>query len=297
MSKTRDALRRAQREEAAHKEGGTTHEVAPRSKASERKKDAEDETRPLKAVPEIVEATPGPTVAHEKLTSRVSVGDLTAQPGSILEEQFRKLKGTITTLNLARGLRSVLVMSCLAGEGKTMVSLNLATIIAKGMDHSALLIDADLRKTNLTSMLGLKNAFGLSDLLEERVTLEEVLVDTEIEGLTVLPAGVNRANPAELIDSNRMRRLLQQLKEKDECPYIILDSTPIISTSESSSLSQMVDGVVVVIMADKTRRDVVRRELRTINPGKLLGVILNCAEFETSDYYRNYYQQYATDQD
>jgi protein-tyrosine kinase len=75
-------------------------------------------------------------------------------------------------------------------------------------------------------------------------------------------------------------------------PYIIIDSTPIIATSEANALSQMTDGVIMVIMADKTRRDVVNRELKTLTSEKILGAVLNCAEFEASDYYRGYYKGY-----
>ena len=74
--------------------------------------------------------------------------------------------------------------------------------------------------------------------------------------------------------------------------YIIIDSKPIVSTPEASPLSQMTDGVIVVIMAAKTRRDVVNRKLRTIKSEKILGVVLNCAEFETSGYYHKYYKDY-----
>ena len=75
--------------------------------------------------------------------------------------------------------------------------------------------------------------------------------------------------------------------------YIIIDSTPIAPSSEANPLSQMTDGVIVVIMADKTRRDVVKRELRAISSEKILGVVLNCAEFESSDYYHEYYRHYG----
>jgi len=177
-------------------------------------------------------------------------------------------------------------------EGKTSVALNLSAAIARGLDDSAILIDADLRRRNLTCLLGLGNISGLSHVLEERVTIQETLVDTKIEGLTILPAGTNPSNPAELITLTRMKALIRQLEASHKGSYIIIDSPPIISTSEPSALSQITDGVIVVIMADKTRRDVVKRELKTIKSEKILGVVLNCAESETSGYYRRYYKGY-----
>lgn len=238
-----------------------------------------------------------PEVHHERIDGRVSVDNFIGKLDSILAEQFRKLKGLIITHSTANSPRSILVTSCLPEEGKTTVALNLSATIATGLDHSAILIDADLRLKRLTSLLGLKNTLGLSDVLEERVSIDEIMIDTELEGLTVLPAGSNSSNPAELIGSTRMKSLIQQLEARYEDSYIIIDSTPLVSTSEPNALSQMTDGVIVVIMADKTRRDMVKRELKTISPEKIVGVVLNCAEFETSAYYHKYYQSYGKNKD
>jgi capsular exopolysaccharide synthesis family protein len=160
-----------------------------------------------------------------------------------------------------------------------------------------ILIDADLRRLNLTSLLGLQNVPGLLDILEERVSIEETLVPTEVEGLTIIPGGVNPANPAEMVGSTRMGTLIRRLREEYRNSYIMIDSTPIVSTSESHVLSQMVDGVILVILADETRRDMVKRELNLINQQKILGVVLNCAEFETSDYYHRYHNYYGKEED
>ena len=160
------------------------------------------------------------------------------------------------------------------------------------LSHGDLLWIAEGPQRNLSYLLGLGNASGLSDVLQERATIEETLVDTQIEGLTILPAGTNPSNPAELIRSTRMKGLIQQLEASHKGSHIIIDSTPIIATSEANALSQMTGGVIVVIMADKTRRDVVNRELKTLTSEKILGVVLNCAEFETSDYYHGYYKGY-----
>ncbi|MBW2058456.1 MAG: polysaccharide biosynthesis tyrosine autokinase [Deltaproteobacteria bacterium] len=274
MSKTYDALLKAQREQIQRKEKATSsaQKVSPAFPP---------ERAPVRTLTE-----------RERLTSCVVVGSFTAKPDSLMAEQFRKMRSMITTHNLANSLRSLVVTSCMPGEGKTTVTLNLSSIMAQGLDGSVILIDADLRRLKLTSLLGLAKAPGLFDLLEERVSLEEVMVPTEIEGLTLIPAGIRPSNAGELVGSRRMNGLIQELKGRYRDSYIIIDSTPIISTSEVSALSQMVDGIIVVIMADKTRRDLVKRELRTINREKILGVVLNCAEFETSDYYGGYYKQY-----
>lgn len=266
MSKTYEALLRTEREKAAGKG--------------------------------LAKPVPGPEIGRypdvhpERFIGRVPVHNLIAKPDSVLAEQLRKLQGIVVANSITRSLRLLLVTSCMPGEGKTFVALNLSAIIAKGLDDSAILIDADLRKRNLSSLLGLQNAPGLSTVLEERATVEETLLDTEIEGLAILGAGSSPSNPAELIASTRMKSLVQQLAATHNDSYIIIDSTPIALSSEANVLSQMVDGIILVIMSDKTRRDVVKREIKTIASEKILGVVLNCAEFETSDYYHGYYKGY-----
>ena len=263
MGKFYDALSRAEKEQAA------------------RKKPSEPGKRPI-----------GPYVHRERYVGRVHVDNLIARPDTVFAEQFRKIQGTVIYRNMSNPFRSILVTSCLPGEGKTKVALNLAGALARGLDDYAILIDADLRKKDLTFALGLEHAFGLSDVLVQRAPFEDALVPTEIEGLTILPAGADAPNPAELITSSRMKGLIQQLKTKYDDSFIIIDSTPIVATSEATALAQMTDGAIVVILSDKTRRDVVKRELSTINPEKILGVVLNRAEFETSDYYHSYYHGY-----
>jgi capsular exopolysaccharide synthesis family protein len=233
-----------------------------------------------------------PYVHRERYVGHVSVDNLIAKPDTIFAEQFRRIQGNVVYRNMSNPLRSILITSCLPGEGKTKVALNLAGTLARALDHYAILIDADLRKKDLTLALGLGHAFGLSDVLLERATLEDALVPTEIEGLTILPAGADAPNPAELITSSRMKGLIEKLRKKHKNSFIIIDSTPIVATSEGSALAQITDGAIVVILADKTRRDLVRRELSAINPEKILGVVLNRAEFETADYHQKYYKGY-----
>ncbi|MFX0203145.1 MAG: CpsD/CapB family tyrosine-protein kinase [Candidatus Hodarchaeota archaeon] len=291
MSKLYDAIMKAQREQAAQKEGTKPSEPEPEPQSPEQVVEADQKTPIWDAKSEITPKEEKAQVVYEKSGS-VTVGEFVAKPDSLMAEQFRKLRGTITTRNLIRPLRSVLVTSCMPGEGKTKVAVNLSVAIARGLDDSVMLVDADIRKRSLSTLLGLQDRLGLSDVLAGRAGIHEIVINTEIEGLRILPAGSNPPNPAELIVSTRMKTLLQRLKEGYNNSHILIDSTPIVSTSEVNVLSQMVDGIIVVIMADRTRRDLVKRELNTINPEKILGVVLNCAEFETSDYYHKYHKYY-----
>jgi capsular exopolysaccharide synthesis family protein len=294
MSKIYDALLKAQKEQAAQEKELRSHEPQPKPQPVEPRQEAHQTTPFFDAVPEIIpkKATKKPPIPRKRII-RVNVGKFVAKPDSIMAEQFRKLRSSVTTHNLTSSLRSVLVTSCLPGEGKTKVVINLSATIAKGLDDSVILIDADLRRKSLSSLLGLRNTLGLSDVLAGKTGIQETLVNTEIKGLAVLPAGLKPPNPAEVIAPTRMKNLVQELTERLKSSYIIIDSVPIVSASEANVLSHLVDGIILVIMADKTRRDVVKRELKSIDSEKILGVVLNCAEFDTSEYHYSYYKPYS----
>lgn len=221
--------------------------------------------------------------------AHVTLEESVAQPDSLMAEQFLKLRSTVAMLSKDKNIRSMLITSCLPGEGKTTVAINLAAAMAKGMDNSVILIDGDMRRKGLSSRSGLKDALGLSDVLTGKASLEESLVNSGIKGLSILPAGSFCSDPVEWISSSKMSNLLEQIKEEYEDAYIVVDSTPIVPTSEPNFLCRMVEGVLFVIRAEETRRDLVRRELRAIDPEKILGIVLNCADFETSSHYQNYY--------
>ena len=214
------------------------------------------------------------------------------QNKSISIEQYGKLGNVLNVHYLANDLRSVLVTSLAPGEGKTTVSLNLSVALVQGLAESAILVDADLRKKSLTSILGLGKRLGLSDLVSENVSIEEVMLQTETQGLTLVPAGSDLANAARAVSSSRMRRLLQELNRTHEKSYIVIDSPPFLPTSEVNALSQMVDGIILVVRAEKTRKDLLKRELTAIDKEKVLGIVLNAAKFEISHYYHKYYKDY-----
>jgi len=223
---------------------------------------------------------------------RISVEPLIAVKESPMAEQFRKLRSVMNVHYLANFLRSILVTSLIPGEGKTTVSLNLATFLAKAGNRPVFLLDADLHKKGLTSLLGLQVNQGLSDLLDSDISLQQVMVRTEIENLHFIPAGSLSMHVSELIASNGMTDLLRKLKTLYQDSYIVIDSPPIIPTSDANVLASIVDGILLVVMAEETRRDIMKRELLSLKKDKILGVVLNCAKFEASYYHHRYYQNY-----
>lgn len=223
---------------------------------------------------------------------RISVEPFIVEQESLMAEQFRKLRSVLNVHYLGNSLRSVLITSLAPEEGKTTISLNLSATVAKGIDASVVLIDGDMRKKGLSMLLGLEGALGLTDVLEGRTKFEEAIVQSEIDDLNILPAGTHSPSYAELIASARMKDLVHMLRNGYESTYVIIDSAPFLPTSDAHALSEMVDGIIVVILAEETRRDVLRRELHAIKKDKILGVVLNSAKFETSHHYHKYYKNY-----
>lgn len=208
------------------------------------------------------------------------------QTGSLAAEQFRKLRTFITKL---KPMNTIMVTSATQGEGKSFVSANLAVGIAYNLDHHALLVECDLRKPSLCNHFEICSGMGLSDYLKGKEFSHDFLTKTKLDKLTLLQAGSLKENPAELIDSKKMKTLIEEMKTRYSDRYIIFDSTPILVTAEAEILAQMVDGIILVIQSGKTPRETIQRAIRAIGKDKLLGVVLNKIEFKSSGLFSRYF--------
>lgn len=153
-----------------------------------------------------------------------------APSDSFSSEQFRKLKTHI--FRCIPQPRSLLITSCAPEEGKTMVSLNLALAISQEIQKRTILIDADLRKPDIFTEK-FDHQKGLSDYLADQTPLTEVLRNVETENFMVIPGGTPTQRAAELINSNKLKELLKNFNEFGDNTYVIIDSPPILSASES----------------------------------------------------------------
>jgi len=225
---------------------------------------------------EIPKATPEDIVLDEKLISYY-------QPSSMVAEQFRRLRTLILRSKLdAPAPRTILVTSAMAGEGKSLIAVNLAITIAAELHSHALLVDCDLRNPSLSRMFGLEEAKGLSNYLLGDAEIPDLMVKTSIDKLSFISGGSLEENPVELIGSNKMKSLVQDLKSRYEDRFIILDSSPILATTEPSVLTKMVDGIVLVILSGETPRESVLQAMKMMEKEKILGVVLNNLEFKTN---------------
>jgi protein-tyrosine kinase len=215
---------------------------------------------------------------------------LIAPSHSFAEEEFRKLR-TQLFLRLPNPPHSILITSAVPGEGKTMVSVNLALTISKEIQKKVILIDGDLRKPAIRIAQS-KNAKGLSNYLTDGTSLSEILIDSETKNLQIIMGGTPSPRPSELIGSRRMEELLESLGKSEPNAYILIDSSPIIPTTEPTLFSKMVDGIILVVRADRTPRESIQRATKSIDRQKIIGVVFNQVEMKPSSYYSGYDYRY-----
>lgn len=211
---------------------------------------------------------------------------------SPLAEAYRHLRTSVLLSTAGRTPKSLLVTSSLPGEGKTTTAVNTAISLAQ-TGASVVIIDADMRRPRLQNIFDVSNAEGLSSILSSDVSETEMLAMVETDGatgLSVLSSGPIPPNPAELIGSDQMRRLMAALQAN--YTHVVVDSPPISSFTDGVLISTMVDGVLLVVHGGKSSRHVVRRSKQLLNDvgAKVFGVVLNNVNLRSHDYY--YYQSY-----
>jgi exopolysaccharide/PEP-CTERM locus tyrosine autokinase len=226
--------------------------------------------------------TPDDIILDEKLVSFF-------QPSSMVAEQFKRLRTHIIRPGLENSAKTILVTSTVAGEGKSLIAVNLAITIATELHSHALLVDCDLRNPSLSRMFGLQEKKGLSNYLRGEAEIPDLLIKTSVDKLTVFSGGSIQENPVELIGSNRMKSLVKDLKSRYDDRYIIIDSSPLLATTEPSVLNEMVDGIILVIKSGETPRESVHQAIKLLKKEKILGVVLNSLEFKTQAMIRRYF--------
>jgi protein-tyrosine kinase len=204
-------------------------------------------------------------------------------------ESFRRIKRHIlaNVANRRAGAPAnlVLVTSSLPGEGKTFCAINLAISIALEIDHTVLLVDADVAKPSIPERLGVKAQQGLMDLLlDRRIELTDVLLKMDIGKLTLLPAGTAHQHATELLASETMRVLLQEMAERYHDRIIIFDSPPLLAASEAAVLARQMGQVVIVVEAGKTSEAILKAALSRIESSNLAGLLLNKGQGSRREY-------------
>ena len=210
-----------------------------------------------------------------------------------IAEDFRRIKRNILkNVNdragkAATGEATNLVMmtSALPNEGKTFCSINLAMSLALEVDHTVLLVDADTIRPNVLPSLGLKPGLpGLMDVLSGKVGVGDVLQRTNIDKLSILPAGTPNRRSTEMLGSDLMRSLVRELSERYEDRIVLFDSAPLLLASEASVLATHMSLVMVVAAAEQTAQAALKDALRRLEGCKLVGLMLNKGQHPGSSY-------------
>lgn len=192
-------------------------------------------------------------------------------------DQVKILRTQILKRVKALGGNSLLITSANPGEGKTLTAINLAVSIAQELDRTVLLVDANLRKPMIHRYMGLSADFGLSDHLTRQVGISECLVNPGIQKLTVLPGGRPINNSSEILGAPRTEALVKEMKARYPERFIIFDSASLLSSADPLVFSKFVDGVLLVVEAEKTSKRDLRRALNMLRDRPLVGTLLNKA--------------------
>ncbi len=221
------------------------------------------------------------TTSHSspgKLSRLVTLDQL-----SSVVEAYRMLRTSVLLSAAGAPPKTILFTSGQPGEGKTTTAINTAISMAQ-LGSSVLLIDADLRRPTVHRIFKLNQAGGLSTFLSRQVELDSLIHKLWVPNLSILPCGPIPPNPAELISSERMKELLRVLSGRFD--HILIDSPPLINVTDPVILSTMVDGVILVIQAGRSTRDVLRRARQELNSvgAKVFGVVLNNLDLKREGY-------------
>ena len=215
-------------------------------------------------------------------------------PRSQVADEFRVIKRPLINNAKAKGADApahanlVMVTSAVAGEGKSFTAINLAMSIAAELDHTVMLVDADLARPSLPRMLGIEDGPGLLDLLDGTAEMADVLLRTNVEKLTLLRSGTPHAKATELLASEAMRRLVDELSQRYPDRIIVFDSPPLLLTTEARALAMNMGQIVFVVRAGKTLQTAVEHALAAIEACPLKMMLLNQVRVEKRGIYGEY---------
>lgn len=199
-------------------------------------------------------------------------------------EQYRVLYTRLEHISLKNSYKTFAITSAVKGEGKTITSINLAYVMAHDFNKKVIVVECDLKKPSIPSyFMEPGNGYGLLDVINGEIDLKTAIIQVEDTGLYLLTARHNIKNSCELLGSQRMKAMLNTLKT--EFDYIIIDSPPILPLADMNVLSKIVDGLVLVVKAGKTPKDIVLKGAYSMHGANIVGIVLNGADAFLKKYY------------
>ena len=258
--------------------------------------------QPSVQVPEPAATARAPQVAEPILTTHQVHLDLDAlmaagfvtpnAPRSAIADQYRVIKRPLLANASGKGAAPlengnlIMVTSAMPGEGKSFTAINLAMSMAMELDYRVLLVDADVARPSVMKTLGLPKGPGLLDLLlSDRMEMSDVLLRTNVEKLHLLPSGTPHLRATELLASDSMTRLIEEMGQRYPDRIIIFDSPPLLLTTESRVLATHMGQIVMVVQAEKTLQAQVKHALSTIEACPVKMLVLNQSRGGDQDAY------------
>jgi polysaccharide biosynthesis transport protein len=214
------------------------------------------------------------------------------QPSSPAAESYRSLRTSLQFVRQEKQLKSLVVTSPGAGEGKTATLANLGVVFAQAGER-VVLVSCDLRRPRIAEYFGLDEHVGLTSVLLGQRTLEEALLPVpDVDRLSLLPSGPVPPNPAELLNSGKFREIFRRLQ--DQYDLVLIDSPPVLPVTDAAILSQHVDATLMLAAAGQTRRSDLHRAVEKLDQvgATILGIVLNKVTRHTGSYYGGYAYTY-----
>lgn len=208
----------------------------------------------------------------------------------LVAEEFRLIKRSLLINAFTGGENAIsngniiMVTSSQPDEGKTYCALSLALSMAKEKDLNVLLVDADVAKPDIMNTVGAKGGKGLIDVIgDDSIDLSECIVKTDIKNLSILPAGKKHSFTTELLASEKMGKLIDELAQRYHDRVIVIDSPPVLASSASSVLAMHVGQILFIVEADRTSEEEVKEALQLVKNCKNINMILNKAQIHTGN--------------
>lgn len=215
-------------------------------------------------------------------------------PDTFAAERYQGLRLKLEQLRADKALKVIAITSPGAGDGKTLTSINLAGVLARESDARILLIDADLRRSSVSAHLGIEaGAAGLADLIAgSRKQLPELVRQPDGCGFDVLPAGSSSKSVQKLFRSERFSQILDEARGRYD--YVLLDTPPLVPVFDAAVLARKVDGMILVVAADRTPRKLLSAALDMVDSSKVVGIVFNADNSPLFGYNSSAYRPYFT---
>jgi capsular exopolysaccharide synthesis family protein len=216
------------------------------------------------------------------------------QSKSPISEAYRTLRTNVQFTSVDSETKKIMITSSGPREGKSFTLANLAVSMAQA-GKTVLVLDVDMRNPIQHKLFGLDNGQGLSIALLQDQDYQQYIRETAVPGVMVLTGGPIPPNPAELVGSKRMKRLLEEASEQYD--IVLIDTPPIVAVTDAAILAQEVDGVILVLASGEVNKDFAQRAKELLDKvgAKILGAVLNKVDLKTSEYYYYYYYHGSDD--